>query len=80
MREQRRLLVDDGDAALPRRKRTEVLGNASLDREGPGIGLHGPCENFDEGGLAGAVLTDDRVDFAWLQVERDVPQRLDTGV
>jgi len=43
------------------------------------IGLVDPAEDFHQRALAGAIITDQRDDFAWHQVERNIIERADAA-
>src|SRR5271156_2724985 len=78
MREEHEFLVDDVDAArlgFSRRavERLAVENNLALFR------AYGAGDRLDQGGFAGPILADERVNFAWLNFERDVPERSDAG-
>ena len=77
VREQPRLLVDDGDARAPGRGpgRASTIGSPSSSTV-PVSGLVDAGQDLDERALARAVLADQRVDLAGAQLERDVGQRL----
>lgn len=72
-------LVDGGDAEAHG-------GDGRLERDvfaAPGdpsvVGLVGAGEDLDEGGLAGAVLAEEAVDLAGLDVEVDAVEGADAG-
>ena len=68
MRGEGQLLVDHGDAPLARPGAGRSVGLA-VEGHGAGVGADGAAENFHQGGLAGAVLTDEGVDFTWPQFQ-----------
>ena len=74
---QRRLLVDGGDAERARQRRRHVRHVTSRHRQAARIGPLGAGHDLDQRRLAGAVLADDRVHLARLQIERDVAERAD---
>jgi hypothetical protein len=55
--EQRRLLVDDGDAELARLGRVEVVDGVPGDLDGAGVGAMGAGDDLDERGFTRAVRT-----------------------
>ena len=77
VRKQRRLLVDGGDPERARERRRHVWHDAPGHGERAGIGLLGAGHDLDQRRLAGAVLADERVHLARLQVERHVAERAD---
>ena len=79
-RERRRdaqLLLNDRDA-----RPESVCGGVEVDRlsveeQAPAVGPVDPAERLDQGGLARAVLADERVHLPGREVERDLVERLD---
>ena len=76
--EQRRLLVDDRDAggAGVRGAGEHELRGRRPSISAPRVGLMDAAEDLDERRLAGAVLADERVDLAAVQLERHALQRV----
>ena len=76
--EERRLLVDDRDPGVAR-----VGGPAERRPRAPSIeqpaavGRVDAAEDLDERRLAGAVLADERVGLAGVEIDRDVVERVD---
>src|SRR5207237_1400695 len=62
--EQRRLLVDGGDAEVAGADGVVVGDGLAVDFQGAGVGGDGAGDDLDERGLAGAVLADQGVDLA----------------
>ncbi len=58
------VLVDGGDAVVQGRAGVGEHGLLALDLEGAGVVLVQPCDDLDEGGLAGAVVAEDTGDLA----------------
>ncbi len=77
VREERRLLVDHGDPGVPGigRPREHQLG--AVDEHAAGVGCVHAGEDLDEGRLAGAVLADESVRLARVEIDRDVVERPD---
>ena len=75
-RNQSEMLMDETDAVATKSARRERQGNVdAADRQLPaGIGRVKPGEDLDEGRFAGAVLTQEPVDFALGDLERRVVQ------
>ena len=78
VRKQRRLLVDGGNAETAGTDRVIVGDRFAADFEGAGVRLVGSSDDLDERRLAGAVLADEGVHLARIQVECDVVERGDT--
>ena len=77
VREQPRLLVDDGDPELAGVGRPAEDDRARRRaRPMPVSGLVDAGQDLDERALAGAVLADERVDLAGAQLQRHVGERL----
>src|SRR5213075_3205549 len=72
--EERRLLVNDGDAAGAGARRVVVGDGLAGNFEDTYVGLVGPGDNLDERGLAGPVLADQGVNLTGAQVKRDATQ------
>ncbi len=64
VREQRRFLVDDGDALVGRVAGAGEEDGLAVDGEQPGVGLVHAGEDLDQCGLAGSVLTHERMGLA----------------
>ena len=73
--EQRRLLVDHRDAGRPRGGRAVQRDLLAVDRQRPAVRLVHPGEDLHQGGLARAVLAEQRVHLAAAQLHRPVDQR-----
>lgn len=63
------LLVDDADPAPARSERVADRQGLALEAHLPPVRHDGAAQRLDERGLPGAVLTDQRVDLAALQLE-----------
>ena len=74
--EERRVLVDDGDAVLARVERAMKHDLAPVHEDRAGVGPVHAGQHFHERALAGAVLADQRVDLAFGHREIDAAQRL----
>ncbi|CAM5406999.1 hypothetical protein SCALM49S_08130 [Streptomyces californicus] len=73
-RDEVHLLVDGGDPGLLRLERAGEADGFAADAHLPLVAPVDAGEHLDEGGLAGAVLADERVDLARAQREGDVVQ------
>ncbi len=73
----RELLEDHPDAAPARGGRVERAVALARDLDRPGVGLVVAGEDLDEGGLARAVLAEQREHFAAGGVEVDSAEHLD---
>jgi hypothetical protein len=71
---QGRLLVDAGDAERVGGGGLKVGERAAGEREGAGVGLVGAGDDLDERALASAVLAEQGVNLAGLQIEIDAPE------
>ena len=71
--------MDQRDAELLRADRAGDLDRLPVEREGAARRAMHAGEDLGEGRLAGAVLAQQRVDFARAQVEIDVAQHFDAG-
>ncbi len=78
--EQLRLLVDGGDAGVEGGRGVAAAEALPGHLDGALVGGLGPADDLDEGGLARAVLPDQRVHFPGTDVEVDTAQRLDAAV
>ena len=75
--ERDRLLVDQRDAEFLRGDRGRYLDRRAVESESASRGTVHAGEDFREGRLARAVLAEERMDLAALQIEIDVAQHLD---
>jgi hypothetical protein len=73
------LLVDGGDSRCLCGCRAVEVPHLAGDDDLAGVDLIDAGQRLDEGGLAGAVLAHERVDFAGKQSEADVVERLHSG-
>ena len=75
-----KLLGDDGDAGVAGIADAAEARDFSIHQDFPLVGAvrMDAREELDQSGLAGAVLTAERMDLAGPQVERDLAQREDT--
>jgi hypothetical protein len=73
--EERRLLVDDGDAGVTRVVRRVEVDAGAVDEHLAGVAPDHPAQHLDERRLAGAVLPHQRPDLAGAQAEVPVVQR-----
>ena len=73
---QRQVLVDEIHAELGRPVRRRDCDRHAADADGAAVRLDQPCQDADEGRLAGAVGADQAVHFAFADVEGDAFQRL----
>jgi hypothetical protein len=78
--EQLRLLVDGGDAGVESGRGVAPAEASAVHLDGALVGGLGPGDDLDEGGLARAVLPDQRVHLPGTDVEVDTAQRLDAAV
>src|SRR5262249_51012417 len=62
------VLEDGGDPAVPG-ARLDLAQIDAVDGDPAGVGIVEPCQQLDKGGLAGAVLADDRERAASLDLE-----------
>ncbi|CAH0306222.1 hypothetical protein SRABI128_04345 [Microbacterium sp. Bi128] len=72
--EERGFLVDDRDSGVLALGNIAELDALACHLEVAGIGVVQACEDFHQSGLAGAVLADECVDFAGLDVDGAVGQ------
>src|SRR5690348_4351401 len=72
--------MDRRDARRLGRRDTARRNWLTVDEDAPGIRRHRPGEDFDERGLARAVLAAEGVDFARLDGQMDLGQRADAAV
>ena len=77
--EEGRLLVDRGDPERAGADRVVVLDRPALHLERSLVRRVGAGDDLDQRRLPRAVLADQGMDLAGLQVEGDAPQRLDPG-
>jgi hypothetical protein len=70
MREERWLLMDDGNAERVSGGRIDSLVRARTDGQKPAIRGFCASHDLDEGGLAGAVFANQGMNFAGVDVER----------
>ena len=73
--EERRLLVDDRDPGVARRRRSAEHDLDAVDEQLPGVGRVHAGEDLHERRLARAVLADQSVRLAGVEVDRDVLER-----
>ena len=73
---QREVLEDGGDPELLRVGGARDLDDLAVELDGPGVRCVDAGEHLDEGGLAGAVVADERDDLALVHPEVDVGERL----
>ena len=74
------LLVDDADAGSARVLRRAEGDRLPVESDVAAVGSHRPSQDLHERRLAGAVLADDRVDGACLDVEVHVDEGPDATV
>jgi hypothetical protein len=79
VRDERRLLRDDRDPVDERVARRAVGDASAADEELAGVGPVDAGEDLAQRRLAGAVLTDERVDRSLRDPEVDVGERADTA-
>ncbi len=72
-------LVDGGDPETHRGDRRLEYGRSPAPGDLAVVGLVGPGEHLDEGGLAGAVLAEEAVDFAGLDLQVHAVEGAHTG-
>ena len=77
VRHQVQLLVDHADAEVERGPRVGDLDRLALEADLAAIGLVDAGQDLHEGRLAGAVLTDERVDLPRSQLEGRIDERAD---
>ena len=68
------LLVDGDDAQVLRRARVLDGHRLAIDANGAPIGAVSPGEDLHQRRFSGAILADDRVNFAWSYCQRDIVQ------
>ena len=78
-RKQGGVLIDRRDAERARRRRIHAMDRAPRDGQRAGVGALGTRDDLDQGGLARAVLADERVHLAGREIERYAAQRVDAG-
>ena len=77
---ERKLLIDDRDAVLPGRERTGDGDGLPVDQDlAARIRLVGAGQDLHQRRFAGAVLAHERMDFAGMDLERDVRERPHAG-
>jgi hypothetical protein len=77
VREQRRFLVDHGDASCLRFGGGLEIHRLALHQEGSRVALVEPSDDLDQRGLAGAVLSYQGVDRVWIERQASRAQRDD---
>jgi hypothetical protein len=80
VREERGLLVDDGDAGVARVVRRAEGGRRAVDEQLAVVGPHDAAQELDQRRLAGAVLPQQRPHLARAQRDVRVAQRLHGAV
>ena len=75
IREYQRLLIDRGDPACLRMLRVRQVDDRSGNPDFAFIRLFNSGDDLDQSGFASAVLADQRMDFTWAQIKRDLVQR-----
>src|SRR5690606_8767292 len=75
---QAEFLVDGGDAQLHGGDRRAERDRFTAPVDGAGVGLVGPGQHLDQGGLAGPVLAEQAVHLTGLDVEVDSVQGADS--
>jgi hypothetical protein len=55
------------------------VNRSTTEQDAPAVGTTQPVENLDQRALAGAVFSEQRMDFAFPQSQRDVVVRQHTG-
>ena len=73
---QQRLLIDRGDAQSLRLRGASDRDRLAVEQDLAAIGLMHAGDDLDERRLAGAVLAEQRVNFAGMKGERDILERL----
>ena len=73
------MLVDGGDSERTSDRGAVMRDQLARDMNSAGIGCDGAGHDLDERRFARAVFADERMHFAWAQVERDVFERLHAG-
>ena len=71
------MLMDDRNPQLLGQRRCEVLHGCAVEDDRSLVRCHRARGDIHQRRLAGAVLTEQGVDFSREDVERDVPQRND---
>ena len=79
-RERRELLVDDGDAGRLRFGRRIEVDLTTVEEDSTFVALHRAGEDVDHRALARAVLTDERVNLAGVNVEMHSAERVHAAV
>src|SRR5262249_8990142 len=77
---ERQLLVDDAEASPPRLHGTSERQRLAVEPHLARVGHDPAPEHLDQGGLARAVLADERVDLSGPDLEVDVRERPDARV
>ena len=80
VRREAELLVDDGDAAVPRVRRGREDHRLAVELDRAGGGLDDAGQHLHQRRLAGAVLAEQRRHLAGADVEGDALQRVDVAV
>ena len=74
--DQAQLLRDQREPGAERLARVAESASDTIHEDASGVGLVDAGEDLDQRGFAGAVLADDRVDFARCELERDLVESL----
>src|SRR5205807_1745417 len=74
--DQAQLLRDQCEPGAERLARVAESASDTIHEDASGVGLVDAGEDLDQRGFAGAVLADDRVDFARCELERDLVESL----
>ncbi len=69
--------ADQAEASDPYRRQARKVAARKADF--PSIARHDVGDEVEDGGLAGAVRTDQRGDLMWLRIERHVVDRFETA-
>jgi len=77
--EKQQFLVHGGDARGVRVARRGETPGRAIDEDLAGVGLVQAGHDLYEGGLAGAVLAEQGMNFAGADIEGDIGQRPDSG-
>jgi hypothetical protein len=77
VRQERGMLMDDRDPQLLGQRRCQVLDRSAIEDDRPLVRSRRAGGDVHQRRLAGAVLSQQRMDFSGKDVERDIPQRHD---
>jgi|TARA_B100000085_G_C18533235_1_gene508846 hypothetical protein len=75
-----RFLVNGDHPCLLDRMNPSHRQGISFEGDTPSIGRFDSTDDFDQSGFAGSILTAKGVPFSWLNLQRDIAERLCSSV